>query len=463
MSEVNPLGENERERLIHFQAVSGIEDEGLAVSIMAANNWNLEAAVNSFMGGDGSSTMATPAPSAMGTSSLSSSPPPRLPPSSSSSSSRARSRSGTRGEGRQDEPLLGTSRGDDSAGGTEDGRIRSLDAPLVVLPTFITNFFKAVPHRVNRDRDARKFANSFRTQYGHDHPVFFDGSYSRAVTAAFRHSKFLLVFLHSPLHDDADRFVDRVLKDDDLRTYMNENTIMWAGQVCDAEAYELSTDLGISSYPCMAFVVCQSERAVIRADCIEGVLDPAEVLQRLRTCAAAFQGELNRMQQETARREQDALLREQQNQDYLRSEQEERERREEQRRRNAEQKVRADEERLKQEREAAAEADKVRLHAQKIEDLRHSIGPEPAAGPDVTQVRLQLPDGRKVNRRFQNSDKVQAVVDFLAIYFADNGISISNFAISTSYPKKTLENFGETMDSAGLSPRAMLMVQDLDA
>ena len=38
-------------------------------------------------------------------------------------------------------------------------------------------------------------------------------------------------------------------------------------------------------------------------------------------------------------------------------------------------------------------------------------------------------------RRFHRNDSVQKVHDYLTVYFADNDDSVTNFAVSTHFPK----------------------------
>jgi len=40
------------------------------------------------------------------------------------------------------------------------------------------------------------------------------------------------------------------------------------------------------------------------------------------------------------------------------------------------------------------------------------------------------------------------VYDFLSIYFEDHGIAITNFVVSTNFPKRRLEDMTMTVDDA---------------
>ena len=332
--------------------------------------------------------------------------------------------------------------------------------------SFLSNLLKATPHRVNRDRDARKFASSFTTQYGSGFPAFFDGSYSRAVATAHRSSKFLLVYLHSSLHDDSDQFVHDVLGNSAIQALIDSHMLMWAGQVSDVEAYELATDLNVSAFPCLSVLVCHSEREVLQADNIEGQLDPETVKARLELSISEFTPQITRGREEALRREQNAALREQQNREYQASEQAERERRDRRRQEELEVERQREEDmkaaRLREEEEAHREQAKT----ERLTKLRAQLREEPDAASDVAHVRLQMPDGRKITRRWKGSDTINDVVAYLTVYVADNGITLDSFDLHTSYPKRRLDpevDYVSTLEAVGLVPRGVLMVQDLNA
>ena len=57
----------------------------------------------------------------------------------------------------------------------------------------------------------------------------------------------------------------------------------------------------------------------------------------------------------------------------------------------------------------------------------------------------------------------QMIYDYLHLYFAENNIEVTNFMVSTHFPKQNLEDMAATVQDLGLHPRGMLYVQDLDA
>jgi len=79
------------------------------------------------------------------------------------------------------------------------------------------------------------------------------------------------------------------------------------------------------------------------------------------------------------------------------------------------------------------------------------------------RIRLMLPSGQRIERRFWGVDTVNVVRAFLMVYFEENGVGIENFQLNCNYPKKALADGDATVESEGLCPQAVIMVQDLDA
>jgi FAS-associated factor 2 len=94
------------------------------------------------------------------------------------------------------------------------------------------------------------------------------------VQTAFRASRFVLVYIHSPLHEDSDRFCSEVLSSQSVLDFAAQNNVTtWVGKVWDREAYQLSTQLKTAAFPFVALLVCQSDRAVQVAERVQGIID----------------------------------------------------------------------------------------------------------------------------------------------------------------------------------------------
>ncbi|CAN0512215.1 unnamed protein product, partial [Laminaria digitata] len=102
---------------------------------------------------------------------------------------------------------------------------------------------------------------------------------------------------------------------------------------------------------------------------------------------------------------------------------------------------------------------------ERLDDLRRRVRDEPPAGGNAARIRLQLPNGSKVDRRFAGDGTVGEIRGFVTLHLQDNGIPITNFSMSTNFPRRTYspEDDGLSAQEAGLHPTGMLFVHDLDA
>ena len=107
-----------------------------------------------------------------------------------------------------------------------------------------------------------------------------------------------------------------------------------------------------------------------------------------------------------------------------------------------------DDSRAKAELEAALELSKTLDKEANLKRKRESLQAEPPKGPEATKLRLQLPNGSKIDRRFLATSTLQDVRDFVDVYLGDNEIPIESYSLSTTYPRRTYEDKAETLQDA---------------
>jgi hypothetical protein len=158
MVENDDLTVEQQLMLVDFGEISQITDVNLCRSILEQNNWNLEAAVQNFVNNSDNTTSA---------------PPPRHT-------------------------------NNNITSNNNNNNSRSSLTDLILTP--LKWIFQSHPESMNPEQDSRKFVLEMSEKYGNNGPQFSDLSYSQTVARAFRNSKILMVYLHSPLHDDTERF-----------------------------------------------------------------------------------------------------------------------------------------------------------------------------------------------------------------------------------------------------------------
>jgi hypothetical protein len=107
---------------------------------------------------------------------------------------------------------------------------------------------------------ARLFADSLQRRFGPHCPRFELTSFRDAVSTARTMSKFLLVFLHSNIHDDALRFAKQTVCTQQFTDYVNDSdsVVAWAGCVQQVEGFGVSLSLGCAKFPFIALLTCVS-------------------------------------------------------------------------------------------------------------------------------------------------------------------------------------------------------------
>lgn len=135
--------------------------------------------------------------------------------------------------------------------------------------------FQSQPLSLNADADSERFVDDLTRRHpGHVDMV--TTSYQTTVQNAFNQSKFILVYLHSPLHEDSEAFCSAVLCSPALAALCGAQgqAVLWGGRVWDPEAYALTIQLRVSAFPCLVLLVAQSSGVVRVVDKLQGTPSP---------------------------------------------------------------------------------------------------------------------------------------------------------------------------------------------
>lgn len=287
-----------------------------------------------------------------------------------------------------------------------------------------------------RDTAAR-FAREFEEEYGTHELPFYEGGYAQAYDLAKQELRFLMVMLFSPEHDDTSTFVRGTLLSQEVVSYVKDpqnKLILWAGNVQDSEAYQVSNALNCSKFPFAALIVHTPQDSSTSMSTIARVagLQPASAfVAKLRTASAQHSAALDRVR--ATRNEQQASrnLREEQNSAYERSLAQDRERTRQRREAKAAQAT--------AEQEARAKAEAEEREVQKAEQWKRwraqSMLAEPGPGvKDVTRVSIRLTSGERVIRKFAETTEIEELYAFVACYGVINvGADLSAATEPTGY------------------------------
>ena len=269
-----------------------------------------------------------------------------------------------------------------------------------------------------RDTAAR-FAREFEEEYGTHELPFYEGGYAQAYDLAKKELRFLMVVLFSPEHDDTSTFVRETLLSQDVINYLKDTqnkVILWAGNVQDSEAYQVSNTLNCSKFPFTALIVHTPQDSSTSMSTIARVtgLQPASAfIAKLRTAIAQNSAALDRVRATRTEQQATRNLREEQNSAYERSLAQDRER--------AKQRRAVEAAQARAEQEARAKADAEEREVQTAERWKRwraqSISVEP--GPDVkdiTRVSIRLTSGERVVRKFSENAEMEELYAFVECY-----------------------------------------------
>jgi len=269
-----------------------------------------------------------------------------------------------------------------------------------------------------RDTAAR-FAREFEEEYGSHNLRFVESGYAQAYDEAKKDLKFLLVVLLSPEHDDISTFVHETLLAPEVVTFINDpqnKIILWAGNVQDSEAYQVSTALNCSKFPFAALIVHtpqDSSTSMSTVARITGLHSPSTFNTKLRAGTSQHAEALERVRSTRSEQQATRNLRDEQNSAYERSLAQDRERA---RQRREAQAAQARAEQAIKAKIEAEERDAEKSAQWRIWRAQH-IAAEP--GPDVkdvTRISIRMRSGERIVRRFVGSAKMEELYAFVECY-----------------------------------------------
>lgn len=312
------------------------------------------------------------------------------------------------------------------------------------------------------------FSQALQASYGSNLnlPTFFEGGFSTALQAAQRDLKILVVFLHSENARDAHNFVVNVLCNELVRTMLNENYMLWGGDVARMETHYVSQMVRSRQYPSFCVLLPVSVEEVRVIGMVQGDVQVDAAISLLAACYEEMDTHRSEIAAMRAQQVEDRHLREEQDREYqealemdrLRSEEK---RRCEQQEREAERLV-AEEKRKQDEELRVAEAEREAVvNARKAQ--AETIECE---GPDATaRVALRLPAGQRAQRRFRPTATLADVYAWAGCvgHLPENdgrGLEIpKKFVLKTAFPCRDLSDMDATIQELELSGTNLVLAE----
>ncbi|PGH15963.1 hypothetical protein AJ79_02130 [Helicocarpus griseus UAMH5409] len=266
---------------------------------------------------------------------------------------------------------------------------------------------------------ASRFIREFEEEYGsHDIP-FLENGYNMALEKAHQELKFLLVILLSPEHDDTSNWVRETLLSNEVVEFINDPSnqlLVWAGNVRDSEAYQVSGGLRCTKFPFFGLIVHNpnvSSSAMSIVNRASGPTTPSEFIEKIRSAVAQSQGPLERVRATRAEQQASRTIRQEQDSAYERSLAQDRERARQRREAEA---ARQRAEKEEQERQEAA--DKLARNLEQWKRWRAQSIPDepPATDKQAVRLSIRLASGDRIVRRFSGSAAIEELYAFVECY-----------------------------------------------
>lgn len=251
---------------------------------------------------------------------------------------------------------------------------------------------------------------------------FFEGGYLDALSKSKEELRYLILIITSSDHVDMPAFAKVISNPKFLDYVSSKNILVWAGSVKDSEGYQLANGLEVTSFPFLGFVApspktSQSNTVVMASLLKKNGYDGYTTESLVRSFDELMEEhspkilalELDRRQRDSARE-----IRSEQDAAYERSLQQDRARQVEIQRLSS---IQEDEARRVREEETAR-----LLYVERLEQWKSWKAFELSTEPPVdgsTRVSIRLNTGERVIRRFNASDSVRTIYEFVMSHGAE--------------------------------------------
>lgn len=247
----------------------------------------------------------------------------------------------------------------------------------------------------------------------------------------------------------SEHFIREVLCSEVIIDIMSQSYILWGTLNTTDEGRSMMRNLNVKATPTFAACRISSEPDPIVLEVIEGETTLEGLFAFLDNNLMLYNEQTTSISRPSRPVDpvvdHDRLLRQEQERAYREVE---RQYLEQQRAKQVEE----DRARAEQEREQQ-EAELLNQHKERLMD---SIGLEPSPGQDVAEVVIRLPDGSRSIRRFMRNATLRQLIDYISTL--DN--VPRQHEVVTTYPTMVLQPTDDTVESAGLFPKAIVHVRE---
>jgi len=316
-----------------------------------------------------------------------------------------------------------------------------------------------------RNSSGLAFSRALVATYGITLPRFYEGSFQQALMSALRDLKLLVVYLHSDNSRYTREFCTSVLNNEFIRTMLDENFVLWGGDITRMEAHHVSQMVHARQYPCFCVLLPASVEEIRVVGSLHGEVRTEAAVGMLSACMEEMDVHRAEIVGRQAQHQEDRSLREQQDREYEEGLARDREREESQRtvleqEREAQ---RIEEEQRRQELDALAKAEEEKREIQ-LRRQRAAAALAPAANA-TARLCVRLRSGQRVERKFAPTSKLSEVyawadcLAYLPEHVSSNIEVPPRFVLKTSFPSRELTQMDSTVEELNLAGTIILLVE----
>jgi hypothetical protein len=127
-----------------------------------------------------------------------------------------------------------------------------------------------------------------------------------AVMDAVHRSRLLVVFVHSDLHPESQRFVGELRASASAKQYLTEKTSFYACSVLHKEGVTLAQDHSVRTFPSLSVFAASGAGNVTLLSQISGSVTPESVVDHIATCLTVHAPLMMQLRQESQNRRRQA-------------------------------------------------------------------------------------------------------------------------------------------------------------
>lgn len=337
-----------------------------------------------------------------------------------------------------------------------------------------------IPENIEDENSALVHLNmEFITRYGDCHPIFFQGTLSDALLHSCQRPanerKPLIIYLHHDSSVLTNVFCTQLLCSETIVTYLTQNFVTWGWdltheinktrfltavtQQLGVVAANAIQNIAVDHLPAL-IVITRIRSATEVLTVIPGNVSLDELMTRLIHAVEVFNNELSseilqeqaRLAREEVKREQDAAYEASLKADQAKEEARRLELEEKNKREQAEQMELQKLEEMKKQEEAIKEA----ICQSLAEQL--PLEPPEDSPESISHIRIRLPCGEYIDRRFLVSSPLR----FLLMFVASRGYPMEEYKVLANWPRRDLTTLPQenTLGELKLYPKETLTLEE---